>query len=276
MIAKVGNFIVFSNLFVAVCAIAMVWQTYYVFHLPLLLPFISFIFFGGLCSYNFHWYLTPNVPSNSIKVRWAVAHKTLHLVLFIVGGFGAVIFLYQLRQYWFWLLVSAFFTFLYSAPKLSYHPFVQLRKIAFGKTLFLSLMWVHATILLPLLLYNIKLNTSHILFALNRFLFIYPLCILFDYRDKEQDKKEGIKSLITYFNEKSIDRFFWICLSGFFVTILLLYYLHFNIGILAALMIPAFILAFLYEPLKKNFSDYLYYFVLDGLTLLSPLLILVF
>jgi hypothetical protein len=42
-----------------------------------------------------------------------------------------------------------------------------------------------------------------------------------------------------------------------------------------ALLIPGFILSLLYFYSKRNFSDYLYYFILDGLMMLSaPLLLL--
>ena len=42
-----------------------------------------------------------------------------------------------------------------------------------------------------------------------------------------------------------------------------------------ALVVPGIILSLLYYPSKRNFSDYLYYFILDGLMMLSaPLLLL--
>jgi len=41
------------------------------------------------------------------------------------------------------------------------------------------------------------------------------------------------------------------------------------------LLIPGFILVLLYPYAKRNFSDYLYYFVLDGLMMLSGLLMLI-
>src|SRR5579875_2420171 len=129
----------------AVCAVVMVWQSYYLFHLPLFYAFTGFVFFGTLCSYNFHWFLTPYIPATSARVLWSVRFKWLHLLLYIVGAVGAAYFLYQLRQYWQWLLFTAFLTFLYSAPKVPITPFIQLRKIAVAKTLFLAFAWTHIT-----------------------------------------------------------------------------------------------------------------------------------
>ena len=51
---------------------------------------------------------------------------------------------------------------------------------------------------------------------------------------------------------------------------------YFDVETIAALSIPVIILSLLYYPSKKNFSDYLYYFILDGLMMFSaPLLLLI-
>lgn len=276
LVKKAIDFFVFSSLFIAVCAVSMVYQTYHLYHLPLFYDFFFFVFFGTLCSYNFHWYLTTNVKSSSLKEQWAIAHKHIHLSFLIIGAVGAAYFLYKLRQYWFWLLVSSFITFLYSAPKVPYYPFIQLRKIAVAKTFFLSLVWMHITTTLPLLLAGVHWTTEHLLFAANRFFLIYPICILFDLRDREQDKLEGIKSLITYLNENSIDLLFWGCILIFFITSVALYFSNFSITVITALTLPGIILACMYYPAKKSSSDYLYYFVLDGLMMFSALLLLIF
>src|SRR5206468_1338089 len=105
--------------------------------------------------------------------------------------------------------------------------------------------------------------------------FIYAICILFDYRDVEEDRRAGIRSLITYLNAKGIDFLFWMSLLVCLVTSLELLK-SFSVLTIIALLVPAVILAFLYYPSKKNFSDYLYYFILDGLMMLSaPLLLLI-
>ncbi len=276
MFKRVFDFFVFSSLFVAVCAVAMVWQTYHLFHLPLFYSFLGFVFSGTLCSYNFHWYLTPDFQSGSVKVNWSVANRNLHLTLFLISAIAASYFLFQLRQHWLWLLITAFVTFLYSAPKIPYYPFTELRKIAVAKTLFLALAWMHITAALPLLLLDVTWQPTNYLFVLNRFFLLYPICILFDYRDRESDRKEGIRSIITLSDDKTIDIFFWGCLVASFITCIILYFYHVSILTIIALAAPVVVLGFLYNPLKTNFSDYWYYFVVDGLTALSPLLLLIF
>jgi 4-hydroxybenzoate polyprenyltransferase len=254
----------------------MVLQTYYLFHLPSYTNFIWFIFFGSLCSYNFHWYLTPGLYGGTYRTNWSIKNKKLHLFLFIIGLVGCTWFCIQLIFYWKWLMATAFITFLYSAPKIPYLPFNYLRKIAVGKTIFLSLVWTHTTTILPLLISRIHWETSHFIFAVNRFFFIYAICILFDYRDREEDKKEGIKSMITILSEKNIDRLFYFSVFIFFVTTLALYLSGFGFTNCIALLIPGIIISFIYQYAKRITTDYFYYFFLDGLMMFSSVLIFLF
>jgi 4-hydroxybenzoate polyprenyltransferase len=110
------------------------------------------------------------------------------------------------------------------------------------------------------------------LFCLSRFLLIYAICIIFDYRDRDYDKQAGIRSMITYFNERGINILFAISMTGFAVSTALLYFYGFPLLTVVLLLVPGIIVAVLYPIAKKNFSDYLYYFVLDGLMMFSSLL----
>lgn len=254
----------------------MVYQTCLLFSIPFSFALAGFVFSGSVCSYNFHWYLTPpHVEEPSEKEVWNISNRKIHLLLFIVGLIGSGIFSLLLIKHWLWLGITAFVTFLYSAPKITHPVFGHLKKVAIGKTIFLAFAWMHVTTLLPLIIEVKTLGTEHVWFVINRFFYIYAICILFDYRDVEEDKEAGIRSLITYLSEKGVDRLFW--LSVFVVaatSILLLDYL--SAAEVIALLIPLVILSLLYYPSKKNFSDYLYYFVLDGLMMLSaPLLVLI-
>ena len=91
------NFFIYSNLFIAGCAVLMVNQTYQLLlHAAPDLYFTAFVFFSTICSYNFHWYLsTPSVLS-SPRIEWQRRHHQLHLVFFITGLAGSVIFFFYL------------------------------------------------------------------------------------------------------------------------------------------------------------------------------------
>ena len=273
---NIFDFFVFSSLFVAVCAVLMVYQTCLLFSLPFSFALGGFVFSGAVCSYNFHWYLTPPViGQSSPKKTWNISNRKIHLLLFYVGLIGSAVFSYLLIEHWIWLGVTAFFTFMYSAPKIAHPVFSHLKKVAIGKTIFLAFAWMHVTALLPLIIQLNVITEEHIIFAVNRFYFIYAICILFDYRDVEEDKEAGIRSLITYLDDKGIDSLFWGSVAVALITVILLDQ-YFPTATLIALLIPVIFLSLLYYPSKRNFSDYLYYVILDGLMMLSAPLLLLF
>lgn len=193
-------------------------------------------------------------------------------MLFGAGAIASTYFLWQLKSYWVWLSVSAFFTFLYSAPKLSFLGW--LRKIAIAKTVYLAFAWMHVTVLLPLFMNSPDLDAQEIIFAVNRFFFIYAICILFDYRDRAHDRQQNIRSLVTELNEQGINTLF---AGSVFVAVVTGILLWPKLGFISPLILtlPVIMLILLYPSSKKDFSDYRYYFVLDGLMMASaPLLVL--
>lgn len=272
LLRAVFRYFLFTSLFITGCALLMVQQTK-----DLLLlqydheGYLLFVFFATICSYNFHWYLTPDTPSENERVHWTQQHKRLHLVLTLMGFAGACVLFFRFSHHWIWLGGAVVLTFLYSAPKLHVGPFRLLRKIAIGKTLFLTFVWTYVTTILPLA-FDGRWTTPGILFCLSRFFLIYAICILFDYRDREYDKQEGMRSLITYLDEKGINVLFAITILLFTASTAALYYWGFSLLNVCLLFIPSVILVRLYPVAKTNFSDYLYYFVLDGLMMLSAML----
>lgn len=277
MLFRPLSFFIYSNLFIAVCAVLMVNQTYgLLLQREADLYFLAFVFFATVCSYSFHWYLTSDLQKNSPRIKWVVRNKSFHLVLFIVGLAGSLFFSLFFIDHWHWLLFSAFITFLYSAPKIPHPAFNWLLKIARGKTVFLALVWMYVTTILPLQLSDVKWEPVFLLFTASRFAFVYAICIIFDYRDKDHDKSIGIRSLITLLDKTQITRLFITALCLFFVFTLLLLYWGYSYSTVAALFIPGVIVAALYKHSLQSSSDILYYFVLDGLMALSPALMFLF
>jgi len=273
MAKKFFLFFVYSNLFIAGCAVAMVDQTYrFLLQRPVNMHFLLFVLSSTLCSYSFHWYLTSHSVIPSPRLKWLEKNRNIHVVLFIVGLAGAGIFFFYLLPYWHWLLIGVLITFLYSAPKLPYRYFRVLRKVALGKTIFLAFVWMYVTTLLPIISSDREWNTSYILFTVSRFFQIYAICILFDYRDREYDRSIGIRSLITWLSEKGILYLYVFSLLVFGASTLLLLKFGWNFQTVGLCIIPGLILTFVYRYAIRNFSDTLYYFYLDGLMALSALL----
>jgi len=253
----------------------MVHQTDQLLQLQYDFPdYYLFVFFATLCSYNFHWYLTPDMPEKTLRINWTNNNKSLHLALFLIGFCGSAWYFFHFIGHWFWVMGAVVLTFLYSAPKLHFFPFYYLRKIAVGKTIFLAFVWMYVTSFLPIAIDDHHWGLPAILFCISRFFLIYAICIIFDYRDRPFDRLQGIRSMITNFSEQGVDRLFVVSILVFAASTAWFCYLQSNWINLVLLLIPGIITAGLYPYAKKNFSDYLYYFVLDGLMMLSALLML--
>ncbi len=254
----------------------MVWQTNH-----LLLNdysnnyFLFFVFFSTITSYSFHWYLTTESAIPSPRIEWGERNKTLHLVLFIIGIIGTGIFFFYLLDYWHWLAVSALITFLYTAPKIPHPLFRSLRKIAVGKTLFLAMVWMFVTTILPIEIAEQPWKTEFYFFIGHRLFLIYAICMLFDYRDREDDDISGIRSLISFLSEKKISLLFYLMIALFTASTVLLADYGISSLRIAVLLLPGFIVTILFNYSKKHFTDKLYYFVLDGMMAFSSLLMLI-
>jgi 1,4-dihydroxy-2-naphthoate octaprenyltransferase len=272
MIRTLFNFFLFTSLYISCCALLMVWQTNQLLQLHYAEDtYYAFVFAATMCSYNFHWYLTPSVYSDSERITWAQQHKTLQLSLCGISGLAALYFFWPMRTHWLPLSGAAVLTFLYTAPKIPFRTFTWLSKIAIGKTLFLTFVWTYVTTLLPAFMADAPITTDVLLFTAHRFFLIYAICILFDYRDLESDKKEGIRSLITYLSFKNLFRVYYLSLLlAAICACLLLPYTY--PPVIITLLIPVLATALVTNKARYAPTDYLFYFVLDGLMMLSAML----
>jgi 4-hydroxybenzoate polyprenyltransferase len=269
-------FLLYSNLFIAFCAVLMVNQS------ARLLTgqspqnnLVGFVFFSTLCSYNFHYYLTFHSVLPSERIKWAATYRWIHAVFFLIGLAGAAYFGYKLLPHWPWLVPDVVATFLYSAPKIPHWLFRSLRKVAIGKTIFLAFLWMYVTTVLPVVVVDGPLDSTFFLFVTSRFFLIYAICVLFDCRDREDDKAAGVRSLITYLDDYSVRALFFCSIAVFGLSTIALVFHGFRLVDMLIILIPGIIVAFSYEESRRNFSDVYYYFFLDGMMALSALLMLI-
>jgi len=236
---------------------------------------LAYIFFASICSYSFHWYLTK--PNNIFNTRnnWNQSNKKLLFILFLVSSPFVFYFTFHLLKYFLWLSFVGLMTFLYTAPKIPHPLFKNLKKIAVGKTIFLSLVWTMVTVMLPIAVGEKKINWAIVIFFINRFFLIYSICILFDWRDREQDKLNGIKSFITLLKPEIIIKLFYISVIIFFTSCVCLYWFNIDFKNIFYLISPGVILLLLFKTSLNNNNDYFYYFLLDGLMAFSSLLIVI-
>ncbi|ANH82257.1 hypothetical protein A8C56_15965 [Niabella ginsenosidivorans] len=277
MISKgrnVFDFLVFSNLFIAFCAVAMCICTVASFHLGKLpVHFVAFIFFSTLASYSIHWYLTnADVEVTATRTSWLKHHKEVHAAFFIISAIGTGIFLLQLAGYWRYIIPAVGLTLMYTAPKFPHPVFKRLEKYILGKTFLLAAMWTYVTAVLPFFIVHADWKASFYIYIFNRFTLLFAICILFDIRDRQFDKQTGVKSLVTILPLNKIKILFivFIVLNLFSSGILYIY--NQSITDLIFLAAPGLFTYFLYPLAIKSKNDYLFYFILDGLMALTAVL----
>ncbi len=275
---QIFQFFIYSNIFISCCAALMSWETAYLFlGNQQSTRFLLFVFFATLCSYSFHWWLTPLLPETSSGERaiWIRKNQRAYPVLLGISAIGTIITALFLLEHWLWLLIAGFITFLYSAPKIPVSLFAFLKRIAIGKTIFLAMVWTFVTVGLPLLINRTNWHASIIYFFFSRFFVIYAICIIFDFRDKDYDKSIGVRSLIIWLSTDKIRTLFFTSVVLHFLATMILSFYAFPISTLLLLVLPAIITASLYSFATRHFSDKLYYFILDGLMALPAFVLFI-
>lgn len=263
------RFIVFTNLFITLCAVVMSIYTSVFFSLVINTELLLFTFGGTLCSYSFHWLLPSTHTQLSPREKWSISNRNFLLVLLFAGSAGAVYSAFLLSAHLLALIPLAILTFLYSSGKLPKGPFVLFRKYFIGKTIYLALMWSLVTVYLPVIIGNAEWEISHTIFLLNRFFFLFAICILFDLRDKELDAQQGIRNLITMLTNSGIKNLYFISLLVSFIAGACLTFSGFPVKDLIILNFPVIAAGLIYRYSTQTRSELWFYFVLDGFMMLS-------
>ncbi|MGL6267371.1 MAG: hypothetical protein ACRC2O_05575 [Chitinophagaceae bacterium] len=271
---KIFDYFLYANFFIVVCASLMTAHTFKLF-----LPGIDLFWLTGfiasstLLSYCLHWYLLNGQPVNSSRFRWTANHKKNLLIFASAGAIGTAFFFYYLNQYWIQFAIPAFITMIYSAPKIP--QLNKLKALAYIKTFLLAFTWTYVTIILPLWIYASDWDKNFPIFLISRFSLIYLICLLFDYRDRKEDKEQGLTTLPSRISRNGLRIIFYSIMVLFFISTLLLLNNGFELSEIMIMLLPGIILFLIFPVCTHNFDDYLYYFVLDGLMMLSALLSIV-
>jgi 1,4-dihydroxy-2-naphthoate octaprenyltransferase len=132
--------------------------------------------------------------------------------------------------------------------------------------------WLAVTVILPIVVSGNEWNYERALFALNRFMLLFPVCILFDHRDRAEDTLQGIRNIVSLLDEKRMDILFYTCTAVAVLAAILLQLKMRSIMDTVYILIPSVLLALTYTRSKNSRSDLWYYTYLDGLMALSGFL----
>jgi 4-hydroxybenzoate polyprenyltransferase len=285
LLQPVFDFLLFSNVFMALCAVAQGLVVFYLIGSRPLYTICALLFVSTVAIYNFSILLTkPKNPekSENQRVRWFFAHHRLMVTVTIVAilSLSPLFFLISMESR-ILLIFLAIISFAYSLPLFSLgDQKFGLRNIPGLKQFLITLVWTMSSVLLPVLeaqdmhLTNISLRDTTILLA-KRFLFIAALTVPFDIRDLFEDRESGLKTVPVAIGEKRAYLFCQILLAGYIVLLFLYRNNGFNADFFA-LTLTAILAGWLIFKSKWKRNEYYYFFYLDGVLILQYVMLVVF
>lgn len=264
------RFILSHSIFIAICAVALCFQTALLLHLYLSAYFYSFVFFATLSSYNFYWLLS----GYSLSERSLYKHLKLqlsNLLVLLLASAGLILSLVRLQNLLPEIAVALVLTVLYALPLLPFKFSLIARKAGLFKTILLAFSWAFITVYLPYQAAPFGNWYIMLLLLINRFLFMLMLCIIFDARDTRVDKIRGLQSLTTLLSTKTVQQIMMVIFTAYLVNGILLRIYYQEMAQIAALLISGLCTAVVYLLSLKKQGYFFYYFIVDGLMLFSAL-----
>ena len=271
---KLGEFVLFSSIFIAICAVSLCIETNLLLQLPLnTFSFYCFVFGATLVQYNLHYLVKTTAVENSQRLAWSSKNKIIHRVLLFTGVALILFSFLSFRLHHFIILaILATVAFLYSFPVLPFFKKKRIKDYGFLKIITLALLWTLVTVWFPVNSFLFEKNIFVFVFF-KRFVFMFMLCLLFDIRDIEIDRQENITTLAVFLGKKKSYLLVYNFLI-FFVILSFFQFLYFaDKGVLIAMLLSAAATFFTVELTKKINSDLVYLFGIDGMMLLQAILV---
>lgn len=282
---SVFDFLLFSNVFMSLCAVAQALVTFQLIGAKPVYTVIALLFTSTLGIYNFCILVSkPKQPEKSpyLRVRWFYAHYRLMVTFTIVSILSLVpLFFLISTESRLLLIFLALISFCYGIPLFSFgDQKFGLRNIPGLKPFLITLVWTLSIVLLPVLeaqdlhMTTISMHDTMLLIA-KRFLFIGALTVPFDIRDLFEDHRLGLKTIPVLIGEKGAYLFCQVLLAGYIVLLFLFRNNGFSLNFWA-LTLTAFLAGWLIFKSKWERNEYYYFFYMDGLLILQYVMLMVF
>ncbi len=265
-------FILSHSIFIAVCAVSLVFQTALLLHIHLPLALYGFIFFATIGGYNTYWLLSKYGFNRNLSVLQLIREETGHVIILGIAWIGIILFYAQHIIHFKVILPAVLLIILYSLPLLPVKLFKIIRKPGFLKTTLLAFTWSYVTVIIPLGKSLIDINNTEYFLLSRRFLFMLMLCIIFDSRDIQMDKIRGLHSLATDVTAKTLKWIIFCIFALLFATNFLSNQFGLTFTQSLSLQISTIALLLVYFLSTKKRGYLFYYFLVDGMMLFSSLL----
>lgn len=199
------GWLVFSNLYVALCGAALTAATYPLLGLPPRIDAaVGLVFAATLVVYNLDRLVDPHrevaAAEASQHERWVSEHRGLLWALTAVAGAGCVAAALAMRPVaQLSLVIPAALALGYCLPVVPWRgEWHRLKELPGAKLLLIGVVWTFATAALPMLQTGAGAETGWtpaVVLVLGRLLFILAVALPFDLPDMARDRASGIVTL---------------------------------------------------------------------------------
>lgn len=279
-VRQILDFLLFSNIFIALCAVAQGLVTYHLLEARPDKHVVGLLFFSTLALYNFSIFLSkPKDPSASPfrRVKWIFNHYRLMITITIIAILSIIpLFLFLSTTAKILLIFLALVAVTYNLPVFTLNDKkFSLRNIPGIKLFLIALVWSLSAVLLPILeleSHDVVISSRDtILLIAKRFLLVAAITVPFDIRDLFQDKHYDLKTIPVLVGEKRAYLFCQFLLLAY-VAMLFLFTKNFGPNFLALTLTAALAGWLIFKAgFKKN--EYYYFLYIDGVLILQYLLL---
>jgi 4-hydroxybenzoate polyprenyltransferase len=282
-IRQMLDFLLFSNLFIALCTVAQALVTYHLLNVPPDNYVLGLLLCSTIAMYNYSMLLSkPANPKKSsfARVRWIFSHYRLTVTITIISILSLIpLALFLSTESKILLVALALISISYNLPIFTLNDKkFGLRNIPGIKLVLIAAVWSLSCVLLPVLELEshqaIVIPTRDIiLLTAKRFLFIAAITVPFDIRDLFQDRNNELKTIPVILGERKA-YLFCLLLLVIYLILLFLFTQSFDRNFLG-LMIAIILAGWLIFRSEWERNEYYYFFYLDGVMILQYILLLV-
>lgn len=273
LLKRIYHLLVYSNLFVALCAVALVLTNQISIGEEVAINSkLLFLFFSTLFTYTYLKSRPATIGRESTDHEiWVNGHQQLSKNLLLVSLICTVAFFFRLDfSAQLLVVVLAILTLLYGfVPVPFLKPARKLREFGLLKTFFVALVWSVSTVLFPMT--DVE-GDNHVLvfLLLRRFLFVLALTLAFEIKDLKHDEAYNIETVpmrLGISNTKLLAQILLFLLIG--INLIQYFLLDGNLANMLAVDLSLLVSVFCIQPLNEETSPIWYYAVLDGMMFLQ-------
>lgn len=274
LISRWFDFLVFSNTFIALCAVGQGWLTYMLLKVPPDPEVLVLLYFATAFVYNAQAVL-DKIPKDGTsvyyRIDWLIRHRRMIRTLsFIAVGGVLVCTLFLEKATWAALLLTGLLAIFYSFPLFKTGG---LRQVPGLKLFLIAGVWASACVLIPWFESGAELETGKLVMLwLKRFLFIAAITLPFDIKDIATDRSWGLVTLATRLGAKGASALALVFLVAY-VALLWGFHQPGQSASFYGLLLTALLSAVLILYSSKQRKVFFYLFIFDGILLLQPLIV---